>query len=386
MSAWSRTFVAAVCAALLAGALSPHVAAATPGAPLAFPAAHTQAKQFVWVSGKVKNGYGMQIAAVDLANDTGVIRRGTISPSGKFKIAIPSDRINGAGLLLLNSNGASAGPVVLAHTKTKAFLELTAQSGKLGTIVLSHHYGVVKKKLDASQYLTDGAMKLKNGKIDGFPAVLKAILAPKGGPTEECLYEPWAKGENTEGYELIDQQYKHVWGNRVITKDHWEDITLPPTWLFWIKNSPRDVVGKGEFTRSPTCPNDGQYSYKDMYDARWMNLTDFVSLNQPIDEAGTWTKSIMVKQHILTYAAGTVVWYVTDPNGVKNLIITRDPQRTTDEISLLPGWSRSKDFTLTKELKYYLMGDDITNIRSDNGDSYQSCPTCAFPNLSEYSG
>lgn len=385
MSAWSRTVIAAGSLTLLAGVLSAPLASAA-STSQTMPAVKTQAKQFVWVSGTVKNGYGMQIAAVDLANDTGVIRRGTISPSGKFKIAIPSDRIAGAGLLLLNSNGASAGPIVLAHTKKKAFLELTAQSGKLGKIVLSKHYGEVTKKLGGSEFSTDGAMKLKNGKIDGFPAVLKAILAPKGGPTEECLYEPWAKGENTEGYELIDQQYKHVWGNRVITKDHWEDITLPATWLFWIKNSPRDVVGKGEFTRSPTCPNDGQYSYKDMYDARWMNLTDFVSLNQPIDEAGTWTKSIMVKQHVLTYAVGTVVWYVTDPNGVKNLIITRDPQRTTDEITLLPGWSRSKDFTLTKELKYYLMGDDITNIRSDNGDSYQSCPTCAFPNLSEYSG
>lgn len=342
------------------------------------------AKAFVWVSGKVKNGYGKQIAVVNTSDDGGIIRRGTINPSGDFKVAIPSADIETSMLLLLNKNGGSAGPIVLAHTASKAYLTLTARTGNLGTIVQKSHYAVVQSTLAKSEYSTVNSMKLKNGKIDGLPTFLKAVLAPKGGTTEECLNEPWAKGENTEGYELIDQQYKHVWGNRVISREHWEDITLPATWLFWIKNSPREVIGTGEFLSSPLC-NEGLYSYKDMYDARWMNLTDFKSLNQPIDEAGTWTKSIMVKQHVLTYAVGKKVWYVTDPNGVKSLIITRDPQRTTDTPTLLPGWKISDTYTLSKELKYYLLGDDITNIRANNGDSFQSCPTCDFPNLAEYS-
>jgi hypothetical protein len=51
---------------------------------------------------------------------------------------------------------------------------------------------------------------------------------------------------------------------------------------------------------------------------------------------------------------------------------------------MLPGWSMSPRYTLTQELVYDLFGDDISNIRGDNGDSFQSCPTCAFPDLAEY--
>jgi hypothetical protein len=154
--------------------------------------------------------------------------------------------------------------------------------------------------------------------------------------------------------------------------------------MFWIKNAPREVVATGEFLRTPTCPENDQWSYSEFFGHEFMNLTNFKSLNQPLNEEGTWTESVMWKYHQLTYAVGSTVWYLTDPDGVRYLIISRDPNRTSENPVMLPGWSMSPRYTLTQELVYDLFGDDISNIRGDNGDSFQSCPTCAFPDLAEY--
>ena len=336
-----------------------------------------------WVTGQILgNSAGMQIAVV---GEEGLVTRGSLDSNGRFKIAVaPADKPE-HGLLLINADGSKYGPVILAHTSKKAYAQMTDKTSALGAIKLAKNYGEVQKALPAAHYSTENSINIRNGRPVGIPLVFKAVLGKKGNVVDVCVDKPWPRGDQPEGYELIDQLYKEVWGNRTMTREEWDAIVLPKTWMFWIKNTPREVVATGEFMRTPSCPKDNEWSYSEFFGHQFMNLTNFKSLNQPLNDEGTWTKSIMWKYHRLTYAVGTEVWYITDPEGTKSLIISRDPNRTTEDPVMLPGWSMSKRYTLTKELVFDLFGDDISNIRGTNGDSFQSCPTCIFPILEDYS-
>lgn len=334
-----------------------------------------------WVSGRIVDAQpGMQIAVV---GEEGLLTRGSLDTDGRFRIAVERADKPGHALLLIKQDGSKYGPIFLAHTSRNAYPQMSARTGSLGNIALHRGYGEVKKQLAASEYSTEGSVRIRNGRPVGVPLAFKAVLGKKGTVVDVCVDRPWPRppGEQAEGYELIDQLYKEVWGNRIMTREEWDAIVLPPTWMFWIKNFPREVVATGEFLRTPTCPADNQWSYSEFFGHEFMNLTNFKSLNEPLNEEGTWTKSVMWKYHQLTYAVGAAVWYITDPEGTKYLIVSRDPNRTSENPVLMPGWSMSKRYTLTTELVYNLFGDDISNIRGDNGDSFQSCPTCPFPDL-----
>lgn len=362
-----------------AGLIATSIATSAAAAPAPSPGASASG----WVTGQILgDSAGMQVAVV---GEEGLLTRGSLDSNGRFKIAVAAADKPGHGLLLINADGSKYGPVILAHTSKKAYAQMTDKTTALGPITLAKNYGEVQKTLPAAQYSTANSINIRNGRPVGIPLVFKAVLGKKGTVVDVCVDKPWPRGDQPEGYELIDQLYKEVWGNRTITREDWDAIVLPKTWMFWIKNTPREVVATGEFLRTPTCPKDNQWSYSEFFGHEFMNLTNFKSLNQPLNEEGTWTKSIMWKYHRLTYAVGTEVWYVTDPEGVKYLIISRDPNRTAEDPVMMPGWSMSKRYTLTKELVFDLIGDDISNIRGTNGDSFQSCPTCTFPDLEDYS-
>lgn len=344
-----------------------------------------------WVSGRILGDHsGMQVAVV---GEDGMLTRGSLDANGTFKIKVARSDKPGHGLLLIQPDGSAYGPIILAHTKKKAYSQMTEQTGALGQIKLIKGsgevkgYGEVQKKLDSSEYSTESSIRIRNGKPAGLPLLFKAVFGKKGTVVDECVDRPWPRGEEGgEGYELIDQLYKQVWGNRTMSRSEWDAITLPPTWMFWLKNAPREVASEsGDFMRSPECPTDGLWSYSEFFGYEFMNLTNFIEFNQPLNEEGTWTKSIMWKYHRLNYAAGSQIWYVQDPEGTRYLIVSRDPDRTVENPVLMPGWSMSKRYTLTEDFTYDLFGNDISNIRGDNGDSFQGCPTCALPDFESMS-
>lgn len=363
----------------LAGLVLSSIATAA-AAPMPSPAASS-----AWVTGRILGDHaGMQVAVV---GENGMLTRGSLDADGKFKIAVARADRPAHGLLLIKADGSNYGPVILAHTSKKAYTQMTAKTSALGPIKLIKKYGEVQKTLDPSEYSTDNAINIRNGRPVGVPLVFKAVLGKKGTVVDECVDRPWPRGEEGgEGYELIDQLYKQVWGNRTMSRAEWDAITLPPTWMFWLKNAPREVASEsGDFMRSPECPTDGLWSYSEFFGYEFMNLTNFIEFNQPLNEEGTWTKSIMWKYHRLNYAAGSQIWYITDPEGNRYLIVSRDPDRTVENPVLMPGWSMSKRYTLTEDFTYDLFGNDISNIRGDNGDSFQGCPTCALPDFESMS-
>lgn len=210
------------------------------------------------------------------------------------------------------------------------------------------------------------------------------LLRPKGTVTEECTSRYFTSTDVEAGFhELLDAQNAQTWGTQDVSEEQWNALTLPWDWKLWIKNTPRELMSRGVFLRSPGCPQDGQFTWKNMYDADWLNVADFKDMNTPVDPDGLINQTTMIKYHRLTYDAGSPVWYLTGPDGKRYLIATRDYDRTTDTPTLPAGWTISDVVTLTKPLQFDLMGDQIANLRTSNGDSFQG-PMPDSLNLEEY--
>lgn len=211
-----------------------------------------------------------------------------------------------------------------------------------------------------------------------------ALFREKGTVTEECTSRYFTSTDMEAGFhELLDAGNQQTWGTQDVSEEEWKALDLPASWSLWIKNTPRELMSRGVFLRSPGCPEDGQFTWKNMYDADWLNVADFKDMNTPIDEAGTLTKTTMNKYHRLTYDVSAPVWYITSPEGERFLIVTRDYDRTTDTATLPAGWTISEPVSLKKELVLDLMGSEIANYRVSNGDSFQG-PMPVDLNLDDY--
>jgi len=346
-------------AALLGCALATAVAAAAPST--------------ISVSGTVAGGSGMRVAAVGPAGRVAMARA---NAAGRFvlRVPVPTGGRGALGLLLVGRNPVSLIPVVLARKGSTGYVRLAPGTRALGTIVRGSGFATVTGSLPEGAYSTAGAVRLRrNGAPRAVPTVFAAVLRPKGRPTDTCATRYWVPNPpgRESGFELIDQLYRQVWANVRITDAQWEALTLPPTWMFWTKNSERQPLATGKFVRSPECPADGQWSYRMLFGDEWMNVTNFISLNQPIDDAGLLTRSVMWKYHQLNYTPGTKVHALTGPDGQVYIETSRDPNRTSDVSPLPAGWTLSPEYVLTKGFTVNLFGDDIANIRMTNGDSYQ---------------
>ena len=323
------------------------------------------------VSGTVTNGAGATIAAV---GPMGRVAVAPVRANGGFVLKVPRAKASSVGLLLIARDGGNGGPIVLARSGSTGYVRLSASTRALGTITRGKGFATVRTTLPEGSFSTAGAVALTaNGAPRVVPKVFAAVLRPKGRVTDTCVNRYWVRdpADRDAGFELLDQLYKQVWGSASITQEHWDAITLPPTWMFWMKNSERQPLAKGSFLRSPECPADGQWSYKNLFGSEWLNLTNFKSLNQPVDEGGLLTVSVMWKYHQLNYAVGTKLHTLTSPEGKVYIEISRDPNRTSDTAPVPAGWTLSPEFILTSPFTINLLGDAIQNYRLNNGDSYQ---------------
>ncbi len=260
---------------------------------------------------------------------------------------------------------------------------MTARTGAIGRVLLRSGYATVARDLPRPQYSKRSSVPLtKSGRPAAVSSILKAIFAPKPKIIATCVRRYWKEGDG-EGFELIDQLYRQVWGWNDMTQAQFDAITLRPTWLFWVKNSPREILARGFFVKSPECANDGEYTWKRMYGWNWLAVTNFVSLNQPVDEGGLITRSVMWKYQTFTFAPGAHTNQLTSPEGKKYVMVTRDGSRTSDTSPLPSGWTVSPSYTINKTLTVELLGKETENYRTSNGDSFQG-PLPADFNLADY--
>jgi hypothetical protein len=357
------------------------VAMATALASLALVPAASTASPSTNVSGSIlKPKLGMKIVA---AGATGAVARAAVSPTGAFSLRIPKSRVGSLGLVVINPDGSSGGQILLATHSRRGYVRMTARTGAIGRVLLRSGYATVARDLPHPQYSKRSSVPLtKSGRPAAASSILKAIFAPKPKIIATCVKRYWKEGDG-EGFELIDQLYRQVWGWNDMTQAQFDAITLRPTWLFWVKNSPREILARGFFVKSPECANDGEYTWKRMYGWNWLAVTNFVSLNQPVDDEGLLLRSVMWKYQTFTFAPGGHSAQITSPEGKKYVMVTRDGSRTTDASTLPSGWTMSPTYTLNRELKIELLGKETENFRTTNGDSFQG-PLPAGFDLSQY--
>lgn len=358
------------------------VAAATALVSLALVPAAFAAGSSTTVSGTVVSPTnGMQIVA---AGEMGVVKRVTVSRTGAFSLRLPRRQVGSLGLVVINADRSSGGQILLATNARRGYVRMTGRTGSIGRVVLRPGFATVAQDLRRPQYSKRSSVPLtRSGRPAAASSILKAIFAPKPKIIATCVRRYWEETAEGDGFELIDNLYRQVWGWNNMTQAQFDAITLRPTWLFWLKNSPRETIAKGFFVKSPECANDGEYTWKRMYGWNWLNVTNFVSLNEPVDEGGLILRSVMWKYQTFTFAPGSYSAQLTAPDGKKYVLVTRDPTRTTDVSTLPAGWTMSPTYTLGRELKVELFGKETENFRTSNGDSFQGPMPAGF-DLSQY--
>jgi hypothetical protein len=109
------------------------------------------------VSGRIKDGGGMRIAAIGL---DGTATSATLPATGKFKLRVPATRAKNASLHLFSTTGEYFGPVILARKGRNAYVRLTAKQTALGNITRKSGFASVSGKLAGSLYYKTGTVQL----------------------------------------------------------------------------------------------------------------------------------------------------------------------------------------------------------------------------------
>jgi len=189
------------------------------------------------------------------------------------------------------------------------------------------------------------------------------------GERESCVSrEPVLEGGEA-GYELLDLMNKEVWLTLDFTAQEYAEFSPP---VLWQKNQPRvsmsDSQG-GEFLRSPGCTDPGLYTYLQAWDKEFLNVVKLITIYEPVDEQGLIRETTLEKYHVLTYAAGSTVYVLHNPDGERFIGVSRDGDRTSDTFTLPDGWFLTTH-VLASEIVVDLSGI-VSNLRTENEDSFQ---------------
>lgn len=182
-----------------------------------------------------------------------------------------------------------------------------------------------------------------------------------------CLAQaPNLAGEGP-GYELINLLGGEAWVTRDWTPTEYAAFTPPLSWRLWFKNDPRVAVAdEARFSRSPGCPEDGQFSYMNAFGRTFVLVASPGVANVA---SGEVRRIEVEKHHFLRYAAGRTVEILENPAGERFIAVSA-PLRSSAMAPLIPdGWSLEEQ-PLSADLEVALTGD-VEVLRLDNGVSYQ---------------
>jgi hypothetical protein len=173
------------------------------------------------------------------------------------------------------------------------------------------------------------------------------------------------------GHELLDARTFPtliVWGNNELTIEEYDGLVLEPGWL---RNEPREgVPDAARFLRTPGQSSDGDFVTQDMFGVEWLHQATVVSINGPLDPGGLLTSTTVNKYHEVTFVAGSVLTLLISPEDEAYGLISRDAERTTDEVTLPEGWGL-EEVVLPEELTF-MLPEFTTVIRAaNNQDSFQ---------------
>jgi hypothetical protein len=188
------------------------------------------------------------------------------------------------------------------------------------------------------------------------------------GERDSCVSEEMSLEGTTAFYELVDPINKQVWGTSDFTPREYAEFKPP---LFWQKNDPRGDgwPDGGKFLRSPGCLEDGQFTYLNAFDRKFLNVVKLININKKIDKEGFIRGTVLEKYHRLFYSKGTSIPVLHSPTGERFIGVSRSIDRTTETFTLPEGWTLTTQ-KLEKDLQVELYGE-VMVLRTDNEDSFQ---------------
>jgi hypothetical protein len=220
--------------------------------------------------------------------------------------------------------------------------------------------------MEMQQYMIDLVPGSANQPHTRLPQASHFLQDDQGTEIANRMVE-FMKGGERAGYELINLFTREVWGTSDFTEEEYEEFSPP---IFWIKNDPRIMIAdKAEFLRSPDCDEDGQFTYMQKFDKRFMKVVQLITMNKPADSEGLISRTELEKYHILTYNSGQIVNILENPSGERFIEVSRSVNRSSDIFTLPDGWILTNHF-LQNDLHVELLGN-VSVLRTDNEDSYQ---------------
>jgi len=201
-------------------------------------------------------------------------------------------------------------------------------------------------------------------------AAIGAFAATGATSDEVCIAAvPDAAGQNV-GYELIDFMRREAWVTRDWTLQDYAAFTPGPAAFNWSKNNPRQGdAAQTSVMRSPDCDNDGEFTYRAMFDRSFFHIANIVSIgprhgtNAEIREAG------VLKYHRLEFDAGQIVSILRSPDDNLFIRVNRPVGVPQQRASLPAGWSVT-EVTLHDQWRADLFGR-VRVLRLQDGASYQ---------------
>ena len=168
-------------------------------------------------------------------------------------------------------------------------------------------------------------------------------------------------------YELLNLQTLEVWGSVEFTPEQFGRL---PTMLIWSKGAEREeTYAATRFLRSPLCEEDREFTVGDAFGRPFQVLAWIADVDAAVDEAGLLTRNQVLKFQEIRFAAGQTLTVISDPDGRRYALLTRDPARQSQEAPLPAGWRR-QSATLTAPLTFTLR-DTVEVLVAGNGDSFQ---------------
>jgi uncharacterized protein YceK len=188
--------------------------------------------------------------------------------------------------------------------------------------------------------------------------------------TDVCATGSIRTFEKGQGFELIDFKAMQVWGTADWTTPAFSSFDLPLSWLLWRKNDPRQgQADSAAFLRSPGC-NDGQYTYMAAFGRRFLHVVDLKEFRADVGSAGAPIRAVtLTKHHQLHFEKGSRLQILSDPSGVRYLLVARTVSPKTNRPDLPMGWT-IRQGVLSEPWDYVLDGL-VKVLRLNNEDSYQ---------------
>jgi len=213
--------------------------------------------------------------------------------------------------------------------------------------------------------------------MKSFPIFLATLCAAtlgfavSGNATRDhCVRTAPDTAGQAVGFELIDLIRREAWVTTDWSVEAFATFSPGLTAPHWFKNDPRQGHAQHAIVlRSPGCSNDGEFTYRSMYDRTFFHIADITRLSGAGLTGGALVEATVIKHHRLAFEGGGGVTFLVSPDGDHFVGVNRPVDQSTAPITLPDGWVLI-ELRLDQDWQADLVGE-VNVIRLQDGASYQ---------------